>query len=553
MHGLRFRTVASVIVVSLVAALSACGGGGSGSKGPHSDDVGSNSSGGDGSATNAVSYQFLPEAIQDDPAFLKKYKKGINHWDQDQIQNASDNCPIVTNPNQVAADTYYPELKKYGAACTVDLDGDGKADALDTDGDGFADEDTSSGRADNCPWVYNPLQTDTNGDGIGDACDDDLDGDGVKNEDDNCIFVWNPDQANGMTSQYEQLASLGDACVMDIDGDGVPDATDLDGDGVPDSYLAEEFATRYPSDNCPYIPNNPDGTVTGVSLEDIKQGDLDEDGIGDACDFFPDTPSDREEIDQMQSLYRGQKVCRFGVSLEDKCLTYDEYEQKRQSEQDANAREEGLGSYCPFGDGDEYKDARAFVGGEALFDVKWKNPGLDFTAHLRNPYAAVDEDFENYATFSLPLNVLNNLKELVHGAVNVVVNVYNFTLGRVIGKVPTWDSQYPTVIISKKGGTRFDEEYKRATVFLSGNRKLLSLGTEGGFLTLLDVDSEGNSVDVSDRGANVNPKVSVLYAVGGRKMYAISVPAKRAFNGVRITPSYDLVSSSTNIHGVCIE
>ncbi|MBN2096830.1 thrombospondin type 3 repeat-containing protein [Candidatus Peregrinibacteria bacterium] len=92
----------------------------------------------------------------------------------------------------------------------------------DGDMDGICDE------MDNCVLVYNPFQEDYEGDGIGDECDGDIffegpgsepelpagedeDDDDVDNELDNCPDVENPDQ-------------------LDTDGDGIGDACDLDED-----------------------------------------------------------------------------------------------------------------------------------------------------------------------------------------------------------------------------------------------------------------------------------------------------------------------------------
>jgi hypothetical protein len=78
--------------------------------------------------------------------------------------------------------------------------------------------------SDNCPNAYNPAQKDTDTDGIGNVCDDDIDGDGSKNpigivdnQDriivrlrtgtmDNCLFISNVNQIDSNTNY------IGDAC-----------------------------------------------------------------------------------------------------------------------------------------------------------------------------------------------------------------------------------------------------------------------------------------------------------------------------------------------------
>lgn len=95
---------------------------------------------------------------------------------------------------------------------------------ISCDQDNDYDCDGIPNHLDNCPYHYNPSQTDTDGDGVGDVCDDDIDGDGIKNpiwivDDsgnidyskwdanlDNCPLVRNPDQRDSSNNW------IGDAC-----------------------------------------------------------------------------------------------------------------------------------------------------------------------------------------------------------------------------------------------------------------------------------------------------------------------------------------------------
>jgi len=176
--------------------------------------------------------------------------------DGDGVPDASDNCPLTPNPDQ------------------LDSDGDGQGNRCDTDDD----NDTIPDGNDNCSAVANPGQLDTNGDGQGDACDDDDDGDGVPDIDDNCPLTDDPNQA-------------------DIDQDGAGDACDPDLDG--DGFLNPEDA--FPSDSAESSDYDTDGTGNHADPDDDNDGladdvdncpfqanatqiDSDGDGRGDACD-----------------------------------------------------------------------------------------------------------------------------------------------------------------------------------------------------------------------------------------------------------------------------
>ncbi len=117
--------------------------------------------------------------------------------DFDGIPNAYDNCISAPNPDQGDADG-----DGEGDTCDDNDDNDSLLDWEDNcprvsnDDQINSDFDSFGDACDNCPFLTDEDQTDTDGDGLGDACDDDDDGDGVLDVDDNCIKVHNPDQTD---------------------------------------------------------------------------------------------------------------------------------------------------------------------------------------------------------------------------------------------------------------------------------------------------------------------------------------------------------------------
>ena len=84
--------------------------------------------------------------------------QNADDYDDDGVEDSSDNCPRVMNPDQ------------------IDRDGDGVGDSCD-----------------NCLEVWNEKQENADGDDLGDFCDEDIDNDNFLNFEDDCPYSWGKD------------------------------------------------------------------------------------------------------------------------------------------------------------------------------------------------------------------------------------------------------------------------------------------------------------------------------------------------------------------------
>lgn len=86
------------------------------------------------------------------------------------------------------------------------MDNDLVGDQCDNNED--IDDDGHQNNQDNCPYISNSNQADHDNDGKGDACDPDDDNDGIPDDRDNCRLVFNPDQEDSDGGCLPQLVRV---------------------------------------------------------------------------------------------------------------------------------------------------------------------------------------------------------------------------------------------------------------------------------------------------------------------------------------------------------
>lgn len=210
-----------------------------------------------------------------------------------------------TNPND------YPMIRAVPTIFSVDSDNDGLRDA-----------------SDNCPKVSNADQLDTDNDGAGNACDDDDDGDGTPDSED--AFPLNPSESvdtddDGVGDNSDQCPESPDSdqgtidstgcgySSKDEDGDGVPNGSDAfpfdrkesvdsDGDGWGDNIELEAGSNASDANDLPWLPSSTLDFITPSEQSDAVEG-----FCGGALSLPGNTDLDRISIQESESIHLGNE------------------------------------------------------------------------------------------------------------------------------------------------------------------------------------------------------------------------------------------------------
>lgn len=228
----------------------------------------------------------------------------ISDYDGDYVRNGLDNCIFMANPEQEDHDE-----DGFGNVCDPDCDvsffQEEEFCVLDADNDGI------NNSADNCRYTSNPDQIDSNLNGVGDACEgcddldfnqicdefeaSDLDGDDIRDEDDNCPDVFNPQQFDfdfdGHGDACDNCPDVSNFNQNDQNNNGVGNACeeeacdDINRDGFCEDWERDDDddGVANLNDNC-RLTENPD------------QADDDRDGVGDACDQVDNNDLDGDGV-----------------------------------------------------------------------------------------------------------------------------------------------------------------------------------------------------------------------------------------------------------------